>query len=55
MAVPEVEDPAAIAARYGAPVLYQQHREEEGHQLDEATLAPLHGMSVTFLATDRPR
>jgi hypothetical protein len=52
MAVPEVDGPAAIAARYGAPVRYEQHRDHGGVHLDEITLSPLHGMSVTFLASD---
>jgi methylmalonyl-CoA/ethylmalonyl-CoA epimerase len=51
VAVSEVEEPSAIAARYGAAVLYQQHREFGEYQLDEAMHAPVHGMPVTFLAT----
>jgi 4-hydroxyphenylpyruvate dioxygenase-like putative hemolysin len=50
----DVEGPISIAARHGAPVDYQQHREGPGFSLDEARLRPLHGMPVTVLATDRP-
>jgi 4-hydroxyphenylpyruvate dioxygenase-like putative hemolysin len=50
----DVAGPIAVAATYGAEVEYQQHREAPGFTLDEARLAPLHGMAVTLLATDRP-
>ena len=50
----DVAGPISIAARYGAEVEYQQHREGPGFALDEARLRPLHGMPVTLLATDRP-
>ena len=50
----DVDAPISIAARYGATVEYQQHREDAGYWLDEASLTPLHGMRVTFIATDRP-
>ncbi len=52
MAVSEVDGPAAIAARYGAPIRYEQHRDHGGMHLDEIMLEPLHGMTVTFLATE---
>jgi hypothetical protein len=50
----EVAAPISIAARHGATVEYQQHRDDGGHSLDEASLSPMHGMRLTFLATDRP-
>jgi 4-hydroxyphenylpyruvate dioxygenase-like putative hemolysin len=50
----DVAAPISIAARYGAMVEYQQHREDAGHSLDEASLSPMYGMRLTFLATDRP-
>jgi 4-hydroxyphenylpyruvate dioxygenase-like putative hemolysin len=50
----DVSAPISIAARYGATVEYQQHRDDGGHSLDEASLSPMHGMRLTFLATDRP-
>lgn len=53
LAVPDVEEPAAVAARYGSPVLYQQRREYGDYRLDEAMVAPVQGMPVTFLATNR--
>lgn len=51
----EIAGPISVAERYGARVDYQQHRggAAEGYELDEARLSPLHGMPVTFLATDR--
>jgi methylmalonyl-CoA/ethylmalonyl-CoA epimerase len=52
MAVSEVDGPAAVAARYGATVAYEQHRDHGSVHLDEIRLEPLHGMTVTFLATD---
>jgi len=51
---PDVAGPIGIAERYGSRVLYQQHRDDGGFSLDEAMLSPLHGMPITFLATDRP-
>jgi 4-hydroxyphenylpyruvate dioxygenase-like putative hemolysin len=50
----DIAGPIAIAAKYGADVEYQQHREGPGFTLDEARLRPVHGMPVTLLATDRP-
>ena len=50
----DVDGPISIAARYGATVEYQQHRDDGGYSLDEASLTPLHGMRVTVIATDRP-
>jgi hypothetical protein len=50
----EVEGPIAVAARHGAGVRYQQHREAGDMVLDEADLEPVFGMPVTLLATNRP-
>jgi methylmalonyl-CoA/ethylmalonyl-CoA epimerase len=51
MGVSEVDGPAAIAARYGAPIQFEQRRAYGSFQLDEIMLAPVHGMAITFLAT----
>ena len=51
---PNVETPIAVAKRHGSSVRYQQHREDGGYFLDEADLAPIFGMPVTVLATNRP-
>lgn len=50
----EVARPIAVATRHGADLEFQQHREGEGFELDEATIRTAEGMSVTFLATDIP-
>ena len=50
----EVEGPIAIAARHGAEVRYQQHREFDDVVVDEADLTPVLGMPVTLLATNLP-
>ena len=42
-----------VAARHGAKVQYQQHREAGGMVIDEADLTPVLGMRVTLLATNR--
>jgi hypothetical protein len=52
MSVAEVGGPAGIAARYGAPVRYEQRRQHGGLRIDEVSLEPVHGMAVTFLATE---
>ena len=52
MSVSEVSGPTEIAARYGAPVRYEQRREHGGLRIDEVSLEPVHGMAVTFLATE---
>ena len=39
----------------GVTVAYRQHRGGDGEpELDEVMLAPVYGMPVTFLATERP-
>jgi hypothetical protein len=50
----ELEGPLEVATRYGADLELRQHRSGDGYELDEARLAPLLGMPVTFLATDLP-
>ena len=50
----DVEGPIAVAARHGANVRYQQHREDGDTVIDEADLTPVFGMPVTLLATTLP-
>jgi 4-hydroxyphenylpyruvate dioxygenase-like putative hemolysin len=50
----EVDGPIRAAVRHGATVRYQQRRENGEDVLDEADLAPVFGMPVTLLATNRP-
>jgi hypothetical protein len=50
----EVEGPISIAAKHGATVRYQQHRDTGEAVIDEADLDPVFGMSVTLLATTLP-
>jgi hypothetical protein len=50
----DVEGPIAVAARHGAQVRYQQHRETGDVVVDEADLEPVCGMAVTLLATNLP-
>ena len=52
--VADVADSVAVASRHGASVDF--HQKVDGAQLflEEAQLSTLHGMPVTFLATNRP-
>ncbi|MBL7498673.1 glyoxalase [Frankia sp. CNm7] len=50
----DVEGPISVAARHGARVRYQQHREVGDVVVDEADLEPVCGMAVTLLATNLP-
>jgi hypothetical protein len=50
----QIAGPIAVAASHGADVRYQQHREHGDLVIDEADLAPVHGMPLTLLATNRP-
>jgi hypothetical protein len=50
----DVEGPISVAARHGAAVRYQQHRENGDVVIDEADLEPMYGMGVTVLATNLP-
>lgn len=53
--VDDVDDAISRIDGHDAPVLYREHRGGDGeHVIDEAMLAPVYGMAVTFLATDRP-
>jgi hypothetical protein len=51
MDVPDVDDPTAVAGRYGAEVAYRQHRSYGSTVIDEVMLAPYCGMPITFLST----
>jgi hypothetical protein len=51
--VPEHGLAVERAVRNGATVAYHQVR-DEGHNLEESMMTPVHGMPVTFLTTDRP-
>ena len=50
----DIDGPAAVAARYGATLLLRQDRGGDGFALEEAMLSPVHGMPITFIATDLP-
>ncbi|MBL7491103.1 glyoxalase [Frankia sp. AgB1.9] len=50
----DIEGPISVAAQYGAPVRYRQHRETGDIVVDEADLEPVCGMPVTLLATNLP-
>jgi methylmalonyl-CoA/ethylmalonyl-CoA epimerase len=50
----DIDGPLAVAARYGATVELRQDRSGEGFQLEEAMVELVHGMPITFLATDFP-
>jgi hypothetical protein len=50
----DVDGPISVAARHGAQVRYQQHREMGDVVVDEADLEPVCGMAVTLLATNLP-
>jgi hypothetical protein len=52
MDVEEVAGPEAVAVRYGAQVDYRQNRDHGSLIIDEVMLAPVHGMPITFLATE---
>jgi hypothetical protein len=50
----EVDGPVSVATGHGATTRYRQHREHGDVFVDEVDLAPVFGMSVTLLATNRP-
>jgi methylmalonyl-CoA/ethylmalonyl-CoA epimerase len=50
----DIHGPLSIAARYGIRPDLLQDRSGEGFHLEEAMMEPLHGMPITFLATDLP-
>jgi 4-hydroxyphenylpyruvate dioxygenase-like putative hemolysin len=50
--VPDAERASAVAQAEGAAERYRQRRGGEGFTLTEIEMAPLFGLSVTFLETD---
>ena len=53
--VPDMEPALTAALAHGATVAYRHQRQTpDGHSIDEAMLAPLHGMPITLLQTNRP-
>ena len=50
----DIDGPVSVAARYGATLVLRQDRGGDGFALEEAMLSPVHGMPVTFIATDLP-
>jgi methylmalonyl-CoA/ethylmalonyl-CoA epimerase len=50
----DIDDPLSVAARYGATPQMRQDRSGDGFALEEATLSPVYGMPITFIATDLP-
>ena len=48
----DIDGPLSVAARYGAMAELRQDRGGDGFALEEAMLSPVHGMAVTFIATD---
>jgi hypothetical protein len=52
--VPDVDGPRNAAARHGAAAEFEQDRRGKGYRLNEVQLGPVHGISVTLLATDLP-
>jgi hypothetical protein len=50
----DIDGPVSVAARYGSTPQLRQDRSGDGFALEEAMLSPVHGMPVTFIATDLP-
>jgi len=50
----DIDGPLSVASRYGATALLRQDRSGDGFVLEEAMLSTVHGMPVTFIATDLP-
>jgi hypothetical protein len=50
----DIDGPLSVAGRYGATPLVRQDRGGDGFELEEAMLSPIHGMPITFIATDLP-
>ena len=50
----DIDGPLAVAGRYGAEPQLRQDRSGDGFALEEAMLSPVHGMPITFIATDLP-
>jgi catechol 2,3-dioxygenase-like lactoylglutathione lyase family enzyme len=52
--VADVDATLSSLDAHGVQVRYLQRRDLGGARLDEADLAPVHGMPITLLATDLP-
>ena len=50
----DIDGPLSVAARYRATPQLRQDRSGDGFALEEAMLSPVHGMPITFIATDLP-
>ena len=50
----DIDGPLSVASRFGASPQLRQDRSGDGFALEEAMLSPVHGMPVTFIATDLP-
>ncbi len=50
----DIDGPLSVASRYGASPLLRQDRGGAGFALEEAMLSAVHGMPITFIATDLP-
>jgi hypothetical protein len=48
----DIDGPLSVASRYGATSQLRQDRSGQAFTLEEAMLSAVHGMSVTFIATD---
>jgi hypothetical protein len=48
----DIDGPLSVAGRYGATLQLRQDRSGDGFALEEAMLSPVHGMAITFIATD---
>jgi methylmalonyl-CoA/ethylmalonyl-CoA epimerase len=48
----DIDGPVSVASRYGATVELRQDRSGDGFKLEEAMVSPVHGMPITFIATD---
>jgi methylmalonyl-CoA/ethylmalonyl-CoA epimerase len=48
----DIDGPLSVAVRYGATLQLRQDRGGDGFALEEAMLSPVHGMPITFIATD---
>lgn len=52
--VPDIDSAVTVAEKHGAHAEYRQDRSSQGLKLLESRHSPVHGMSMTFLETDRP-
>jgi methylmalonyl-CoA/ethylmalonyl-CoA epimerase len=48
----DIDGPVSVAGRHGAALQLRQDRGGDGFELEEAMLSPVHGMPITFIATD---